>query len=627
MTLLPNLASPQWLVAAVVLLTIGFVILALAYAFRDRIPVHWQVPLRALLFRVRVDHAAWITMPDGVRLAGSLYLPRFAREPLATVYISLPYDRRHYDEALGSALSFARHGYAVLLQDVRSKFESEGKDFLPWRHATADGAATLDWIVSQPWSNGKVGTFGSSALGELQYSLARARHPAHAAMIPIAAGGAIGSAAQHHGCFGSYEGGIFQLASGFGWFAMHGAKDPQAPPHGELEPAITLLGLPVADLVRRVRPDANAYDDYVHMTPGDPAWENLDFVSDSDRIATPALVVDTWGDQGVAGTLALAEFVRTRAPADAPVHQHVLIAPGNHCEHEQTARSGRFGDLVVRNAQQPWFDMYLRWFDYWLRGQGDGLATLPAYSWFVVGEDRWLSSRTWPPEQARSQHWHLGSGGHANTRDGDGVLALQPFSGEHSDEFVYDPEHPVPSRGGPVCCTGDPSSRSGPVDQADVETRDDVLVYTSPPLQQPLRIAGPLRARLMVSSSAPDTDFVARLVHVRPDGRATNIQEGALRARYRNGLTRPELMQQGQTYALDVDMRSIAYLVPRGHRIRLDVTSSCFPRLERNLNTGGVNVDEATPVKARNRLHHGGAAVSYLALSVLDTPAPQAGAD
>ncbi len=614
--------SPRLLIVISVLLALGIAAIALAYVFRERIPAHWQAPVRALLTGVRVESDAWITMPDGVRLAGTLYLPRFAKRPLPAVYISLPYDRRHYGEALGAALLFARHGYAVLVQDVRGKYASEGDGFLPWRHATGDGAATLDWIARQPWSNGKVGTFGCSALGELQYSLARARHPAHAAMIPIGAGGAIGSAAGRYEYFGMYEGGIFQLASGFGWFARNGAKDPGNPPPVDLDPPTQLRGLPVEDLVRRVRPGPNSYDDYVSTPLTDPLWKELDFVTDADRIATPALVINTWGDQGVDGTLVLSEFVRRTAAVGTPARQHVMIAPGNHCEHQQTAESGRFGELTVRNAYQPYTELYLRWFDRWLRGRGEGLSSLAAYTFFVIGEDRWLTSETWPPQQVELQRWHLG-GGHANSRAGDGTLSLQPPAEERIDEYVYDPEDPVPSRGGPVCCTGDPATRSGPVDQTDVETRDDVLVYTSPLLTRPLRIAGRLAAHLTVSSSVPDTDFVARLVHVWPDGRATNIQEGALRARYRDGIERPSLMQAGERYALEVDMRSIAYLVPSGHRIRLDVTSSSFPRLERNLNTGGRNYDEDKPVAARNRLHHGGAALSYLSLPVLDIPPVQ----
>ena len=617
---LSTLGMSIWLGA---LLAVGVLALALAYVYRDRIPARWQVPVHAAVAGVSIDNDVSIAMSDGVRLAASLYRPRTANGRLATVLIRLPYGRRSYAEALDAALFFARHDYAVLVQDVRGTSESEGKDFVPWRHASADGAATLDWIVRQPWSNGKVGSFGCSALGELQFALARARHPAHAAMIASGAGGGIGSAMDSYEYFGSFEGGIFELSSGFGWFVEHGAYDPHAAPASGFDIATALRGLPVGDLVRRVRPGPNAYDDFLGTPLGDRRWEDFDYVSATDRLDTPSLLINTWGDQTVAGTLALAEFMRRQAgPGDEERH-HVVIAPGNHCQHEDVIAAGKFGDLPVHGAEQPYFQWYLRLFDRELRGKGDGLAGLPAYLYFVIGENRWLSSSTWPPQGASPQRWYLGSGGHANGRDGDGALGLVPGSTAEADEYVYDPGDPVPSRGGPVCCSGDARVRSGPVDQVDVETRKDVLVYTSAPLQQPLRIAGPLRAHLRVSSSARDTDFIARLVDVWPDGRAINIQEGALRARYRNGIAKPELMTPGQSYALTVQMRSIAYLLPKGHRLRLDITSSSFPRLERNLNTGGRNFDETRFVVARNRILHGGDALSYLELPVLPMPEPR----
>lgn len=610
---------PVWWIVLAALLAL-LLALGAAYALRERIPAHWQQPLRALVFGVRIDDDVRIAMPDGTRLAATLYRPRRAQGPLPTVYVRLPYDRRRYAEALGEGMFFARHGYAVLVQDVRGKFDSEGDDFVPWRHATQDGVATLDWIVRQPWSNGKVGTIGCSALGELQYALARANHPAHAAMVPMAAGGAAGRVSGRAAYFGAFEGGVLQLAATTGWFSKHGVRNGHGPWPEKLETADSLRQWPVLDAVRRVRPGANAYEEFLQTSLGDPRWREMDYVFDGDRTATPALVIDTWGDPSIDGTLALAEAVRRDSPDMA--RQHVVIAPGNHCEHELVAGMGRFGVLPVRNAAQPYREWYLAWFDHWLRGRGDRLAKLPPYLFFVLNEQRWLGSTSWPPAESRVQPWYLGSRGHANGRDGDGVLSLQPSRDTRSDEFLYDPRDPVPSRGGPVCCAGDPAIRSGPEDQRDVETRQDVLVYTSAPLRSPLRIAGPLRAQLVVSSSAPDTDFIARLVHVWPDGRATSIQEGALRARYRDGVERPSLMTPGKRYVLDVPMRSIAYLVPRGHRLRLDITSSSFPRLERNLNTGGRNYDETEPAKALNRVFHGGDAVSFVEIPVLDIPTP-----
>lgn len=595
--------------------------LALLWRMRDRLPERVHVPLRALWWGVRIDHDVRIRAPDGVELAATLFRPRASGTALPTIYVRMPYDRKANGDGMGYALYFARHGYAVLVQDVRGTFGSQGDDFVPWKHATGDGVATLDWIVRQAWSNGKVGSFGCSALGELQFALARANHPAHAAMIASGAGGGIGSAGGRYGYFGLFEGGIFQLASGFGWLVEHGAKDRSAPPLPALDRAAALRALPLRDLVKRVRPGANAFEDFVGMPLADPRWNALDYVSTGDRLNTPALIVNTWGDQTMADTLALARIAEQSATPAAPAQQHVVLAPGDHCRHEQMGDDSAWGDLRVSHAGRPYSEWYLRWFNHWLRGSGDGLRALPAYQFFVVGENRWLGSAHWPPSAARAQRWYLGSGGHANGRDGDGTLTTSPAAAIGFDAYRDAPDDPVPTRGGPVCCTGDPRIGAGPVDQADVERRNDVLVYTSAPLSAPLRIAGPLRAQLAVSSSARDTDLVARLVDVWPDGRAINIQEGALRARYRDGVGAPRLLTPGEIVVLDIDMRAIAWRLPAGHRLRLDIAGSSFPRLERNLHTGGSNADESAGIVASNRVHHGASHPSYLELFVLDDAA------
>jgi putative CocE/NonD family hydrolase len=439
-------------------------------------------------------------------------------------------------------------------------------------------------------------------------------------MIASGAGGGIGSAQGSYEYFGLFEGGVFELASGYGWLSQYGARHAHAAPRRDADTASILRGLPLAELVRRVRPGPNAYDDFLRVPLADPRWQQRDYVSADDRLDVPTLAINTWGDQTLSGTLALAAQARARHAPGARLRQHVVLAPGNHCEQQDIGDSGRFGDLPVAHAQQPYDDWSLRWFDYWLRGRGDGLAGLPDYLYFVLGENRWLTADRWPPAAVREQRWYLDGGGRANGAAGDGRLTTRAPARASFDQFAYDPGNPVPSRGGPLCCTGNPSDRAGPVDQREVERRPDVLVYTSAPLPRPMRIVGPLRARLVVSSSATDTDFIARLVDVGPDGRALNIQEGALRARYRNGIARPELMVPGQRYQLTVEMRSIAYLLPRGHRLRLDLSSSSFPRLERNLNTGGRNFDETAGVVARNRIHHGANAQSFLLLPVLDRP-------
>jgi uncharacterized protein len=610
----------MWLgVAAVVGVVATIAVPRTRAALMGALPPTWSIAMSAWRYGIRVDHDVVIAMPDGVRLGASLYRPRAASGPLPTVLVRLPYDRLRYSEGRNSALFFAQHGYAAVVQDLRGT-GSSGGELLPWRDAASDGVAMLDWIASQPWSNGKVGTFGCSALGETQFVLAARNHPAHRAMIASGAGGAVGSALGRGGYFGVFEGGVFQLASAFGWFAGSGAKRPDAPPAAAFDIAKHLRELPVSALVGRVRPAPNGYTDFLAAPLADPAWASWGYLTDADRIDLPALVINTWGDQTVGDALAWAEHTRLNQGSAGAARQKVVIAPGNHCQHEESGeRNARFGELELSGTAQPWRDWYLRWFDQWLSGRGDGLPELPAYTYFMLVENRWRGASQWPPLEAREQRWYLGSHGRANSVRGTGFVGRQPKRDVESDGLRYDPIDPVPSRGGPVCCTGDANERPGPVDQADVEKRDDVLVYSSDPLQADLRIAGPLKLHLSFSTDVPDTDLVARLTHVWPDGRSTNIQEGALRLRYRRGLAPAPALQPGAQYEVDVDMRSIGYMVPRGHRLRLHVTSSSFPRLERNLNGPGPNADATVSHVASSRVHYGNAGdASYVMLPVLD---------
>ena len=238
----------------------------------------------------------------------------------------------------------------------------------------------------------------------------------------------------------------------------------------------------------------------------------------------------------------------------------------------------------------------------------------------MLGENRWYEADTWPPKTTRVQRWYLGSAGHANSSRGDGALALGADSRASFDVYRYDPQDPAPSRGGPLCCTGNRADRAGPVDQRDVEARDDVLVFTSSPLAQDLRIAGPLRAQIAFSSDSPDTDLVARLVDVFPDGRAISIQEGALQLRYRNGFANPTFMPKDEIQEVSVDMRSIAYRLSEGHRLRLDISSSSFPRLARNLNSGETSLAGTHPRVATNRVHYAPSR-SFVEMDVIDADA------
>lgn len=584
----------------------------------DNLPAKWRIELLAWRHGVAVDHGQRMTMSDGTVLTASLYLPDGAQGKLPTILLRLPYHRFHYPEGYNNGVFFARRGYAVVVQDLRGTGDSGG-ELLPWQHASEDSVSTLDWIGRQPWSDGKVGTLGCSALGEVQLVSQHTASPAWRAMIPLGAGGAVGSLANRHGYFGLYEGGVFQLASGFSWFAAYGTLRPDAPRAKNFDRKSLLRELPISELVARVRPAPNGYKTILTTPLGDPGWSKLGYLGDESRLRVPALIVNTWGDQTLQDTLAIAEHWRQADPEGTARRQKVIIAAGNHCGHIGVGESGKFGDLKVINAGQPYQKLFLRWFDYWLRGKGNALEEFPAYTYYVIGADMWRHAESWPPAEAQTMRWYLGSDGRANSLMGTGRLTPQKSElGAAFDAWRYDPGDPVPSRGGPICCTGSVFDQAGPRDQSDVEARDDVLVYTSPAMTADMWIAGPIKARLTISSDAYDTDLVARLVHVWPDDRTTSIQEGALRLRYRNNrFASPQLLTPGEPVRVSVDMRSIAYRLPKGHRLRFDLTSSSFPRLERNLNTGGDNAVETRMVVAKNTVHYDRDDGSWLELSVL----------
>ena len=545
-----------------------------------------------------------VPMRDGILLATDVYLPTRHEPPYPVVYVQTPYDKQDYFGGLHALRIFAPHGYAVAVQNVRGRFNSDGV-FSIYDHAVTDGSDSLTWIAKQEWSNGRVGTFGCSALGEVQYILAEARHPAHAAMIAEAGGGAVGAAADRHGYFGLWEGGVFNLAAGVGWFAEHGAKTKQER-RGKVTPEL-LERLPIVELVRESGAPATDYEDYVSHPPGDPWWSSKPFLAEARGFAVPGLHVNSWFDLGVADALALA-FAHD-APDAAP--QSAIVSPAVHCGSEEIRPRDVVGELPVTGGDQPYEQHFRAFFDHWLKG---GPAPgLPVVRVFVIGADRWVDLDAWPPPDVEYEDWFLGSERDARTTAGDGRLTRVPVK-PGSDSFTYDPLDPVPTRGGPHCCTGNPDDRPGSFDQSVSGRRDDVLVYESEVLDSPLTVIGPLIVHLEVATTAADTDFTAKLVDVWPDGRAFNVQDGVFRLRYRNGYARPEPARSGEVYWIEIGLRAVAWQFRSGHRLRLEVSSSNFPRLARNLNTGGPAELEEDPVTAVNTVYYGGEQGSRLVL-------------
>ncbi len=547
-------------------------------------------------YSVRVETGVRAPMRDGVRLATDLYFPEGAGERLPAILIRTPYNRKVRTEA---PRMFAGQGYVVAVQDVRGKFDSEGH-FTVAANDTNDGSDTLDWMAAQGWSTGKIGTYGCSYLGSVQIEMAKLRNPHHTAMIPQAAGGS-------YRFDDVLEGGAMNLADNAPWFLKWGSKVEPAPEPPDVDIGKMLLTLPLIEMLKRVGAPHTDFEDYLSHGPADPWWDHFGYVNDRHHFNTPALQICSWYDTVVNEAFLLAGLMRKNADsARARDNQFLVVGPTTHCGFDSATEHTMVGKRELGDAQFDYDNLYLRWYDHWLRGEPNGLASLPKVQIFVMGANRWRSENEWPLARTRFVPYFLHSNGHAHGRQGDGVLSTVAPGDEPADSFLYDPRNPVPSVAG-----------GGSQDQSAVEDRSDVLVFSTPPLKRGIEVTGPLEVTLFVGSSARDTDFTAKLVDVYPDGTAFNLQEGILRARYREGFAKKVWMVSGEQYRLAIDLHATSNYFPPGHRIRLEVSSSNFPRFDRNLNTGGNNYDETRPIAAENTVHHSRRWASFITLPVV----------
>lgn len=571
-----------------------------------------------------VEEAVFVPMRDGTRLSVDIYRPSGVSARIPAIYIRTPYGKKRRSEQL-AARFFASHGFATVVQDVRGKYESEG--IFRIGGDRNDGYDTISWIVGQPWASDRVGTFGCSALGEYQMTLLATRHPNHAAAIPIAGGGGIGSAGNLHSAFGDLAG-VKGLAGTVGWFFESGFKYGLRPRsgltreqfilasrYGQYRPVnpqpenweAVFRSLPVAGIMRSIAAAPTDYEELQTHGSGDPLWDRLGYVTDSDRFNTPTLHVNSWYDYGTPSTLFAFNAMQQRSDsAAARGGQYLVMSPGVHCEAIRAIGNPTIvGALGVGNAQFDFGRLYLDWFNHWLRQPGAVVPRQPRVTYFQIGEG-WMSSDGWPVRGARARSFYLASRTGANGRGGDGrLVAAGSAGGRPYDEFIYDPDNPVPTVGGNDCCypTGYTNIQGGQ-DQSEIERRADNLVFRSAPLRSPLRIAGAVEVELHVSSSAPDTDFTVKLIDAFPDGTAFNLTDTIFRVRYREGFLRQVMMAPGRVYRLRFRLPDIAATLAVGHRLGVDISSSNFPRYTRNLNTGLDNITTTTMATAVNRVHH-----------------------
>ena len=568
-------------------------------------------------YKFEVQKNVMVPMRDGVKLATDIYMPTGAGEKLPVILMRTPYNKDTYGGSTRPAEFFAGQGYVVLSQDTRGKFHSEGEYTVQVADAK-DGYDAVSWAAKQPWSTGKIGTYGCSYLGEVQFLLAKMRHPNHTAMIPQSASGAVGPAGGFYKNFGAYDGGAFVLSSGFGWFGGAGSKVKGTTRPTGLDFPTLLRSLPTIEMGKKAGYAPSDFEDFLRHPPADKYWDQMGYLRDDDRFDTPALHVNSWLDVTPDATLYAFNLMRKNAvSARARDNQYVIMSPTVHCASEAATANTKVGAMEVGDARYEYWKTYLDWFEHWLKGVDNGVTRRPKVQYYVTGKNEWRTAPAWPVPGMQLVPYHLTSTKGALTGAGDGRLTTQKPSAHGQDTYVYDPADPFPSRGGTICCTGNPKDLPGIFDQSDLESRRDLLVYSTPPLTSGVTITGPVKLVLYVSSDAKDTDFSAKLLDVDEQGRAWNLLNGILRARYREGMTKKVLMAKDSVYRLEVNLKVTAHHFAPGHRIRLHVSSSDFPLYDRNLNTGGDNVTETTWVKATNTVHHGGRYVSQLVLPVV----------
>jgi hypothetical protein len=585
-----------------------------------------------------VERKVLVPMRDGVRLATDIYRPKNAAGPVPIVFSRTPYKCNFWDVRNGvprdmsTALEAVKRGYAYVVQNERGHFFSEGHYDILGAPVT-DGPDTLEWLKGQPWSNGKVGTTGCSSTAEWQLAVAAQGHPALGAMNVQGFGAGVGRVGPYYEQGNWYRGGAVQMLFITWLYGEQNQVRPTFPadtPREELIRASRLFDLapqmppvdwdkalrhlPVQDILKAVDGPGGIFADVmpvdtggrmIQRTPNDPAWYKGGLWHDDMKLDVPGLWFMSWYDVSVGPNLAAFDHVRRNATGAIRDQQWAVIAPVGHCSYTRARADTVVGERSMGDARLDYDKIVYGFFDKFLKGEKDTrIDAMPRVTYYTMGLNKWQTSDTWPPTGAAATTWYLASGGKANSLHGDGVLTTKPPRVDQPDTFVYDPANPVPSYGGNVCCTGN-AVQAGAFDQRKMESRADVLVFTSAPFTEGTELSGPITPTLYVSSDAKDTDFTVKVLDVDPDGRAFNLDESIQRMRYRDGYDKPlAWMEKGKVYKVTLQPLNTSNYFAPGHRLRIEVSSSNFPRLDRNLNTGGNNYDETKGVVARNTLHH-----------------------
>ena len=542
-------------------------------------------------------------MRDGVNLSSDIYFPRDRSGPFPVILSRTPYNNMA-ELAVANAPLYTQNGYVYVAQDVRGRHDSDG-EFYPWVNEFNDGYDTVEWIGAQSWCDGNVGMVGSSYLGNVQWQAAAMGSRFLKTIVPRVIGHNLHESPH-------YQAGAFQL----GWTATWTLRmDGRTAQNIDLYNWDQLFPtLPLRDLVEAAGKDMPYYQDWVDHPDYDDYWKTLAIEERYQDIKIPVLQMGGWYDFFTAGTFNNFVGMRQRAGSDlSRANQKAVVGPWIHYPLTLThAGEMDFGKASVLDLQE----IELRWFDRWLRGNANGIDSEPPLTVFVMGINQWRDEHEWPLARTEFTPYYLHSGGSANSLVGDGTLSTQPQPDEPPDRFDYNPAFPVPTRGGCNCCDSDIVSWGG-YDQQPVEYRNDVLVYTSDPLEEDLEVTGPVIAKVYARTDAKDTDFTAKLVDVHPSGYAVNLCDGIIRGRYRESTATQVLLEPGAVYEFTIDLWPTSNVFLKGHRIRVDISSSNFPRFDRNPNTGNVfGVDTEMRV-AHQQVFHDRSHQSHILLPVI----------
>jgi putative CocE/NonD family hydrolase len=521
----------------------------------------------------QTKHAVWtdynvrVPMRDGIELSADIYRPVASKsgERFPVILARTPYNKAlAQKKTLDDFKQFVDHGYIVVWMDVRGRGDSDG-EFAPYRNEGRDGFDAIEWCAAQSWSTGKVGTLGGSYAGRIQWLAALEQPPHLAAMIALVTPSdpfvewPTGTDGPMHICwFHMTSGRVMQNAEAVDWMPIY-----------EHLPLMT-MDEAAGRIVPRWRED-------LKHTRMDEYWQAICYQNQFQKINVPVMHISGWYDDEQIGTPMNYVGMTTRGATEfARKNQKLLMGPWGHA----TNAASKLGEvdfgpgaiIDLREAERKWFDR-------WLKGKEEEKESPVRI--FVMGDNKWRDEAEWPLARTQRTLFYLHSGGNANSRLGDGTLSTAVPGDEKPDHYRYDPARPVPFITEPTS-----SQIGGPDDYAAVERRDDVLVYQTEPLEQDTEVTGPIRIEFYASSSAVDTDFTAKLVDVHPTGFVQRMCDSMVRARFREGMDKPQLIEPGKIYKYSIDLWNTAQVFLKGHRIGLEISSSAFPKYDRNLNTG-----------------------------------------